>query len=720
LSSRHLRVITTLAGAGLAALVALLGCGTPAGLPRDPADVPGYQNAPPDLAGVDPAPLRGRRILLDPGHGGYFRGAVGDQGLTEAEVNLGVALYLQGLLQWAGADVHLTRTADVDFLTPADSSLTGDLAARVAICDSLQPDVFLSIHHNSTAERDPTINETQTYYPLGRDGADLDLARAIHRQLVLALEIEPARILPGGFHVLRHAPMPAVLGEPAMISNPVIEGRLTLARSLELEAAAYFLGLREYFAAGTPRWWTDLPDTLLAGGDLPAPSWVFDPGGATAPTLDPASVRVLLDGRPIAPSSSADGQRIDLPASVVARPAHLEIRGRNLAGRAAPVRHHVVLAADAGRRPSWPGPPPEPLPAGVRWISLTADPNVWPASLVPGGQWRRRGDPSADAPLPGSPAWPAVAHADGSDLWLEADGAHPLLVLAASKPDTAATGAADSLAWRPLLPALIGVRVALDPRGGGVDDDGRGPLGMRGSELNLQVAERLAALLRGAGAAVTLVRDGDQWVPDPERIRRADIHGADLYLALGRGIPGARHHPGSTVGAPWAEACAAAIDPLVPDTTAVTAAYDYVLRHTACPAVLVTLEPPATAPVEARLVRPAWQDAVARALFGATVTQLDPTAPPVAVADLLDALDARAIPRHRLDLVRLDGNFQWLPPSGQPGAAPLPSWGAADPGLPLPGDRHVLELRAGAHWQLWELHPRPEGTWRGQLLLENR
>ena len=48
-------------------------------------------------------------------------------------------------------------------------------------------------------------------------GADRDLARAIHHQLVLALEIEPAKILPGGFHVLRNAPVPAALGEPAMV-----------------------------------------------------------------------------------------------------------------------------------------------------------------------------------------------------------------------------------------------------------------------------------------------------------------------------------------------------------------------------------------------------------------------------------------------------------------------------------------------------------------------
>ncbi len=95
------------------------------------------------------SPLRGRRIVLDPGHGGFFKGAIGQNGLTEAEVNLGVALYLRGLLEWVGAEVFLTRTADYDFLTASDSTLASDLAFRSSFADSLQPDVFLSLHHNS-------------------------------------------------------------------------------------------------------------------------------------------------------------------------------------------------------------------------------------------------------------------------------------------------------------------------------------------------------------------------------------------------------------------------------------------------------------------------------------------------------------------------------------------------------------------------------------------
>ena len=61
--------------------------------------------------------------------------------------------------------------------------------------------------------------------------------------------------------------MPAVLGEPAMISHPVIEGRLSLAASQRLEAEAYFLGLLDYFSQGAPRWAGAPVDTLCISKD---------------------------------------------------------------------------------------------------------------------------------------------------------------------------------------------------------------------------------------------------------------------------------------------------------------------------------------------------------------------------------------------------------------------------------------------------------------------
>src|SRR5512132_3064645 len=102
-------------GAGLAPFAAaflafLAGCAAhhpPAPPPGPPPPPAGYDHPVDPLAPLARAPLAGRRVVLDPGHGGFFRGALGVHGLTEAEVNLGVALELASLLRARGAEVLL-------------------------------------------------------------------------------------------------------------------------------------------------------------------------------------------------------------------------------------------------------------------------------------------------------------------------------------------------------------------------------------------------------------------------------------------------------------------------------------------------------------------------------------------------------------------------------------------------------------------------------------
>jgi N-acetylmuramoyl-L-alanine amidase len=418
-------------------LALITGCGTsPPPLATEPPPTPGYLGLQEEFGNLDFSPLKGRRIVVDPGHGGVFRGAVGPEGLTEAEVNLGVALYLRGLLEWAEATVHLTRTADYDFLTPADSSLTRDLMFRTEFADSLQPDVFVSIHHNSTASRDPDVNETQTYYPLGDEGASVDLARCIHRHLVLNLEITPAKILPGNFHVLRNATVPAVLGEPAMLSNPVMEGRLSLAASQELEAQAYFLGLLDYFSKGQPVWSSTSSDTLYLDPEEAAieVSWVFLADKSpqiSGPGPDPSATILTLDGIEQGFDLSADGHSLSWRPGLPLNPGQhlLHLTGRNLKGRAtAPVsmvlmvdprsRIEVKLSSESQEMSQsgrsllhWHTSDGQPAPAGFLKISdllrLPIPPRAQGWFLLPNGipldpgfEFQRRDDQSTTSLVP--------------------------------------------------------------------------------------------------------------------------------------------------------------------------------------------------------------------------------------------------------------------------------------------------------------------------------
>ncbi|HOS76329.1 MAG TPA: N-acetylmuramoyl-L-alanine amidase, partial [Verrucomicrobiota bacterium] len=60
--------------------------------------------------------LSGRKVVIDPGHGGSDPGATGYDGPgkpNEADFNLAVSLKLRTLLQAAGCSVVMTRSTDV-------------------------------------------------------------------------------------------------------------------------------------------------------------------------------------------------------------------------------------------------------------------------------------------------------------------------------------------------------------------------------------------------------------------------------------------------------------------------------------------------------------------------------------------------------------------------------------------------------------------------------
>lgn len=261
------------------------------------------------LPRFDPAVLAGRTIVLDPGHGGFFAGTSGTEGLKEAEVNLGVALYLGGLLEEAGATVEFTRSADRDFLIPGDSTLAGDLARRIALVDSLQPDLFISIHHNAQALRDPSANAIETYYAFG-DPASRDLAIAVHRHLMRNLGIRRGEIRQGNYYVLRNVSVPAILGEASYLTNPQVEEKLRLSAKQKLEAEAYYLGVLDYFRRGTPRVRLVAPrETTLAA----VPVLRFEARDIGGIGIDPDAIFLTVNGEPVSSIPQSDGRVIVYP-----------------------------------------------------------------------------------------------------------------------------------------------------------------------------------------------------------------------------------------------------------------------------------------------------------------------------------------------------------------------------------------------------------------------
>ncbi|MBN1163987.1 MAG: N-acetylmuramoyl-L-alanine amidase [Candidatus Krumholzibacteriota bacterium] len=281
----------------------IIGCGT-----RDTLYDALYSSLEEETDEFDHSVLSGRRIVIDPGHGGAFDGAVGADSLREADANLGVALYLWGMLREAGAQVSLTRTTDHDFLPPGSEELADDLAARMKIANAWEAEVFLSIHHNSHIDRDRERNRIEVYYRGDDPGASLELAEEIHLHLARNLGIPETTVSDGNYFVLRNSSAGAsVLGEASYISHPQVEKKLQISTRQKLEAEAYFLGLISYFKRGVPRIERLEPpsDTLYAPASLS-----FDlRRGADIP-LDPTSARIRIGEREIVPLYDPAGGRI--------------------------------------------------------------------------------------------------------------------------------------------------------------------------------------------------------------------------------------------------------------------------------------------------------------------------------------------------------------------------------------------------------------------------
>ena len=208
----------------------------------------------------------------------------------------------------------LTRSADTDFVGGDSLRLRDDLKARVDIARRIAPDLFMSLHHNADPGGDHTVNEIQVYYRLADEGPSLDVACAIASHLVANLGEERNQVVAGNYYVLRNAAWPAVLCEPSFISNPRIEEELRLDEKQWLEAAAYFLGIVEYFARGVP----EVVRLGIAGegpGAIqetrPLIEVVFDDNTL----VDASTAEILLDGQGLAPTRVAYNRFVGWPPS---------------------------------------------------------------------------------------------------------------------------------------------------------------------------------------------------------------------------------------------------------------------------------------------------------------------------------------------------------------------------------------------------------------------
>lgn len=158
-------------------------------------------------------PLEGKKIMIDPGHGGPDPGAIGQAGAEEEDVALAMSQKLQEDLTALGAEVRLTRTTDSAVLPGGSKS--EDLQERCNMSNRWGADLFISMHCNS-AENQNAVG-TETYHARNASSKSKIAARLVQNQTAQLL---PNRgVKQANFHVIVHTNAPAILVETAFISN---------------------------------------------------------------------------------------------------------------------------------------------------------------------------------------------------------------------------------------------------------------------------------------------------------------------------------------------------------------------------------------------------------------------------------------------------------------------------------------------------------------------
>jgi N-acetylmuramoyl-L-alanine amidase len=193
--------------------------------------------------------------VIDPGHGGDEQGTRGAGGMLEKDLVLDVARRLRSLLD-ARLGIRVLLTRDDDRVVPHDE--------RASIANNNKADLFISLHANSSPNRD--VKGAEVFYlsldglgaearkmmehpdsrpvpVLGGGSRDIDLilwdmaqarhlsesasfAMLVEEELRRRVEMSPNPIQQAPFRVLVAANMPAVLVEMAFLSNSDQEAQL--------------------------------------------------------------------------------------------------------------------------------------------------------------------------------------------------------------------------------------------------------------------------------------------------------------------------------------------------------------------------------------------------------------------------------------------------------------------------------------------------------------
>jgi len=151
-------------------------------------------------------------VVVDAGHGGKEVGATYG-GIYEKDVNLKIAKYVEEELEKNGVRVYMTR----------DSDVTTSLSYRTTLANSLNADLFVSVHNNAMTNKS-SIKGTEVLYPTSSIVKNGITAYSLATKLQNVVSQNAGTYNKGvinrnNLYVLNKTKMPAVIVEVAYMTN---------------------------------------------------------------------------------------------------------------------------------------------------------------------------------------------------------------------------------------------------------------------------------------------------------------------------------------------------------------------------------------------------------------------------------------------------------------------------------------------------------------------
>lgn len=195
-------------------------------------------------------PTSNKVIVLDAGHGVPDEGAENSEGVSEASINLKIALKVQNLLEQSGSTVILTRSDENGIYDEESSTLKqkkiSDIKNRVKIGNESSADIFVSIHLNKIPQTQ--YDGWQTFYKSG-DAKCANLAKSIQASLNNSIDRENDRIakIISDIYIVKNVTIPLAIVECGFLSNAEESKLLQQDEYQDRIAWGIYTGIINYF-----------------------------------------------------------------------------------------------------------------------------------------------------------------------------------------------------------------------------------------------------------------------------------------------------------------------------------------------------------------------------------------------------------------------------------------------------------------------------------------